>query len=322
VLQKLFPSSVGTPPMSSFKLIFLAEGYQALHQSDFKSACADFYAWLIATPPFNSTRYNPGWLTVYAGFQASTATGPAPAGTTPANRTTFDSALSAAGVLTVDSAKVVAVLDAENLQEGGIAQGLSGFLAKGHQTYGRTGALVVLLLPAATPAGAEMAYVPAVGEYHFIAVTQNGLWQQVVLRAMCDVLGLGDEFELAGTDFLEPTTAEEIALLPFNLEYFDTLPTTNGVSPGWNRLFGPGRAAAPAIVHASSGSPAPLDTNPMTPETVEFWEGGGGFRTKIYRTAKDCLMRRQFGNPAHLPLTSAPVPLCLACSTFLRDAIG
>jgi hypothetical protein len=48
MLQKLYPSCVGTPPTSSFKLIFLAEGYTATQRGDLMSACADFYEWLLA----------------------------------------------------------------------------------------------------------------------------------------------------------------------------------------------------------------------------------------------------------------------------------
>jgi hypothetical protein len=80
---------------------------------------------------------------------------------------------------------------------------------------GSTGAVVALLLPpiAGESATAEAQSAIDPGDYHFVAWTTNNFWYQVVLRALGNVLGLGDEWELDGVDFLGPPSERKSHIL-------------------------------------------------------------------------------------------------------------
>jgi hypothetical protein len=110
---------------------------------------------------------------------------------------------------------------------------------------------------------------------------------------------------------LEPTAVDETIQLGFNTDY---LPTPPGVAASvkWRVLGVTG--ATPVHPHASSGNV--VDNYPTTPSEAEFWEGGDGFQTKVYRTAKDCLMRRRLSDMSAL-LRARRIPFCLACRTAL-----
>ena len=63
-----------------------------------------------------------------------------------------------------------------------------------------------------------------------------------------------------------------------------------------------------------------IDAVPMTPSTIEYWEGGGGYRTKVYRSAHDCLMRRRIGE-SRLPVSAGRVAFCKVCTQHLRNLL-
>jgi hypothetical protein len=325
MLKKIFPSLVGNSAARSFKLILLAEGYTAGQSAQFAADCLSFTEQLLATPPFNLTRINPNWITVYSLFSVSANAGPA-SGTATAGRTAYESAIDpGTGALTVNPAKVNAMVAAEQIDVNGTATPLADFCAKGAPSYGSSGVLIAVLLPSVvTPAqGAEMEYAPAPDDYHFVATTQNGRWPQLIFRAMGRCLGLGDEYELDGPDQLAPPDTMQYAP-PFNLELYRSPPVLNDASAKWTWLMAATRRQGPADVHAKMGLPATADYSvnavPETPVTIEYWEGGAGYRTQIYRTAKDCLMRRRIGD-SRLPVRGDPVPFCLSCRKFIEHVI-
>jgi hypothetical protein len=327
MLQKIFPGGVGNSPRHCFKVVFLSEGYLLQEQHLFTGACIEFVERMLGIPPFNLTRINPHWLSVYRLFVPSANAGPASGSSSP-GRTAFESAIDpATGVLSVNAARVVAEVTAAQLRVGTAQVPLSELILPGSAVGYTTGTLLVVLLPRVlTPAaGADAEHMPADGEYHFVATTRNGEWHQVVVRGMAAVLGLGDEFELSGTDHLAPADASIATKLPYNLEYFPTPPPTNGSALRWRSLFTPAQLSQPPMVHGKTGAPAAPDVTlpafPLSPDGAELWEGGGGYRTQVYRTARDCLMRRRCGDPI-LALRQAPVGFCPACRRFLHYVIG
>lgn len=325
MLKKIFPALAGNPGARSFKLILLAEGYVAGQDAQFAADCVSFIEAMLATAPFNLTRVNPNWISVYSLFSVSANAGPATGTATP-GRTTYESAIDpSTGVLIVSADKVNATVAAEKIDVNGAATPLADYCAQGQPSAGSTGVLIVVLLPAvSTPSqGAEMEHLPAPADYHFVATTQNGLWPQVIFRAMGRCLGLGDEYELDGPDQLAPPDTLQYAI-PFNLELYRSPPVTNDASAKWTWLMSATEQHGPANVHAKVGLPATADysvnTVPETPVSIEYWEGGAGYRTQIYRTAKDCLMRRRIGD-ARLPVRTDPVPFCLSCRKFIEQVI-
>ena len=323
MLQKIFPGGVGNSPRHCFKVVFLSEGYLAQEQHLFTGACAQFVERMLGIPPFNLTRINPHWLSVYRLFVPSANAGPASGSSSP-GRTAFESAIDpATGILSVNAVLVRDAVDAAQLRVEDDEEPLSDFCVKGAPVSRTTGTLLVVLLPPVSPlaGGADAEHLPVVDtEYHFVATTQNGEWHQVVLRGLGKLVGLGDEFETA----VAPPTPVNRFLLPCNLDHFGSVPLTNRDSARWRSLFPPARQSSPPVVHPKPAPHAPdhtLPQFPTAPDGVEFWEGGGGYATQIYRTAKDCLMRRRIGDPA-LPVRAAPVSLCPACRRFLHSVIG
>jgi hypothetical protein len=328
MLRKIFPSGVGNSIAHSFRLLLLAEGFTAAQGPAFSAACSDLIERLVLIPPFNHTRVRPHWLTVHRSFAPSANAGPASGASVP-GRTRFDAAIApATGVMSLDAAKVVAALDAEQFDDGGGLQAISSYLKKGGLPNVGAGFLVVVLLPnVATPAaGGEYEHDPADDEYHFVATTMNGEWVQVIARGIGMSLGLCDEYEAAGADFLEPVQSVNKAMPYPNLTYFPTNPTLNKDAVRWRGLFSRAQLNSPAVIHGKAAGAAGTPDNtinayPVTPGTVEFWEGGGRFRTKVFRSAKDCLMRRRIGDPA-LPVRTQPVPFCVACRSYVKNVIG
>jgi hypothetical protein len=289
MLQKLYPSCAGAPLASSFKLIFLAEGFAS--RVDFLSACADFYDWLLATPPFNVTRFGPGWLTVFGEFTHP----PVPIATGPST---------ANGAIALQPGALTALMPNLTVREHGVTRPLSDIFPSGFAYGGWAGGLIVVLLPSGGVSAAQVEHMPGAGEYHFIAVTTDAYWEQLVARTIAHLLGLEEEH---GGPAQAPVTPQDKAFFGFNVDY---------------RPNPPGIAAENKwrVLGANSATPAPAaatpDSYPTTPDGVAYWEGAGGFQSEVYRTAKDCLMRRRLSDPSS-SLRARRVPFCLACRTAL-----
>jgi hypothetical protein len=327
VLKKIFPAGVGNSPQNSFKLILVAEGYLAAESAKFMGDCVELIERLLETTPFNLTRTHPHWLSVYAAFQASANSGPAIDTPAAAGRTIFESSFNSAGrALSINQAKVNAYVGGETVPMGANCVPLPEFCVVADPSYGGGGTLIVLLLPAIAshPEGGEAENAPGANDYHFIATSKDGLYHQVVARTLARCLGLGDEFELAGNPYLQPSGGDIPEVLHFNLEYSESGPPNPLTSETkWYPLFGALDRNVTPTIHPKSSPTNPdlvLDSPPVTVFRVEFWEGGAGYRTKVWRTAHDCLMRRRIGDMT-LPVRSGTVPFCPACRMYLSDLI-
>ena len=327
MLHKIYPSGHPSPPQNTFKLVFLAEGFQANQKKQFHDACQLFIRLFLKTPPFNLTIINPAWINIYAGFEASSQSGAAN-GAATSGRTVFESSFNPSlKTLSISQPNVNAIIDdpATTLPLGNETLALSDFFDKGPlASSGKSSTLIVLLLP---PISAEASTIatentPGENDYPFVATTTNNFWYQIVLRSLASRLGLGDEYELSGDENLAPTK-RNLDAPNFNLQYLDSAPTSNK-DPRfkWRQYFSIGEKILPAVVHPRAGDTSvpdnTIDTVPVSYSSIQFWEGGGGYRTEIYRSAKDCLMRRKIGDPA-LPVSEARVPFCYVCKNYLKS---
>ncbi|HET7697817.1 MAG TPA: M64 family metallopeptidase [Vicinamibacterales bacterium] len=325
-IKKIFPGGTAVSPLHTLKIILLAEGYRAVDRPQFAAACSEFVDVLTHTAPFSLTDLHPTTISVHAGFVASAAAGAAV--DAPAiDRTAFDARYETASHrLTISQAKVNAFVEdpATTLTFGNEALPLIDILRTGDVSMGATGTIVAVLLPPIAGEAATAEAESALGEedYYFVACTTNNLWPQVVLRGVGRVMGLGDEWELDGDGFLEP--ADRRAAAYVNLVYAAEPPTTHDdFHLKWHRYLSVAERIAPPAVHPKA-DPAVADHGvdpiPLTPSTIGYWEGGGGYRTKIYRSAHDCLMRRRVGD-SRLPLSAAPVPFCKVCRLHLANLL-
>jgi hypothetical protein len=160
----------------------------------------------------------------------------------------------------------------------------------------------------------------------FVATTTDGYWEQVVIRAMCRYLGLGDEFELDGADFREPEISDGFYIdeaMP-NLIYDPTtLESMDFADTKWQVLIPSVLKNQEQEIHRHTNHPLLADETFSLHSSISgnvLWEGGGGFRTKIYRYAHDCLMRRRIGSK-NLPIKTSKVPLCHICESYMRHKI-
>jgi hypothetical protein len=188
---------------------------------------------------------------------------------------------------------------------------------------------VIVLLPELTehPIGGEMEHEPGKDEFYFAAVTKNGEWHQLVARVIGRLLRLGDEFELPGAEFQAPTEDQgvNIAIGRPNLLYLPEPP--EGIPEPefkWFDLLSQSERGIAFPIH-SHANPVDIPDRalPVAPSTamrIELWEGGDSFRTQVYRSAYDCLMRRRIGDP-DLPVRTAVVPFCPVCNAYITEAI-
>jgi hypothetical protein len=328
MLRKLFPGGFDNSPYNSFKLVLISEGYLAAETAGFIGDCVDLVEALFNTAPFGLTRAHPGWLSVYAGFTSSAQSGPAINAPAAPSRTAFESSLTTTtSTLTLNQTKVNAWVAAETLLVDGVDTPLAEFCATGGPSFGRSGTLLVFLLPPVVgqPSGGEFESIPGPVDVHCIAVSKDGRYQQTVARTVAAYLGLADEFELAGAAYLAPPPADFARVLfSYNLQMFDISPPSPiDTSSKWYPLSGVADRMSPSGVHAKADPATPdltLDAPPARQVRVEFWEGGAGYRTRVWRSAHDCLMRRRIGDPA-LPVRSGGVPFCPACRHYLRGII-
>jgi hypothetical protein len=270
----------------------------------------------------------PGWLSIYAGFAPSGQSGPAINTPAAVNRTAFESSLTTAtGILSLNQTKINAWVAAETLLADSVEFPLDQFLTIGAPSSGFGGTLLVALLPsvAGHPAGGEFESAPGPNDVHCLAVSKDGFYQQAIARGIAALVGLADEFELPGATNLEPGTVGFARTAAYNLEVFGSAPPSPIDSGSqWYALSGVSERTSLTGVHAKADPTTPdisLEAVPARQPRIEFWEGGGGFRTKVWRSAHDCLMRRRFGD-ATLPVRNAKVSFCPACRYYLRGVIG
>lgn len=198
-------------------------------------------------------------------------------------------------------------------------------LVKGDNLYGHQ-CLLVVLMPPQGEGGFENEFANNGDDtFYFISTSCDGNWEQMVIRSMCKLMGLGDEFEQSDPDSDQPDESIGKMLNSFhpNLIYLDTpfssIPSAN---TKWRMLANkigfdfPIRRAQSHPTKADLSIPA----HNFLPSNIELWEGGGGYRTQIYRSAHDCLMRRQIGNKK-LPVRTSVVPLCPVCSAYMLQQI-
>ncbi|NUN99206.1 MAG: hypothetical protein HUU01_01185 [Saprospiraceae bacterium] len=186
--------------------------------------------------------------------------------------------------------------------------------------------LLVVLLPPQGDGGYENEFQKTSDDdFYFVATTCDGHWEQVIIRAMCKLMGLGDEYENTGQEYEKPERYIGKLFNHFhpNLLYSDT-PNSSipAADTKWGHLSN--KIGFDFPIRRAPSHPGQADlsipTHNFLPNNIELWEGGGGYRTHIYRSAHDCLMRRQIGNK-NLPVREAVVPLCPVCAAYVQQQI-
>lgn len=165
-------------------------------------------------------------------------------------------------------------------------------------------------------------------QVNVLATICDEYWEQTVTNMIGKLIGLQDESEYPGSSYLSPPSEIDGLLISSaspNLLYFNDDPDfVSFRNTKWNILSENFKDVKQVIRKKTERSPTMPDyTIPQyqySPEKVELWEGGGGYRTKVYRSAQDCLMRRRFGDK-NLSLRKEELPLCPVCEALFRQAL-
>jgi hypothetical protein len=316
-------------PEQSLSVLIVSEGFQATEQDAFIDSCYALINRLLAHFPFSLIQVSPHPIAFYYSFLSSTQHGPDTSSTPPSNRTAFDSQLDPnSGELVLNDDKVKANLESIGLP--GLNSNLvpvSDLVPTGSIIPNRQGVEVLVLLPEVTAptTGADAHYgseeAPS-NVYHYTATTLNGEWHQVLARRFASRFGLSDEFERTGSDHLAPSDKQAAHL---NVAAPNLIATSDpsrlpDLASKWSAYLST-TVRSQLQVHPHSGDPSvandtPLSEFPYVPPTG-FWEGGGGFRTGVYRPASDCLMRRQIGSQS-LSCRTGHVDFCPVCAQHVR----
>jgi len=327
MFKKIFPFGAGLPPDSSFKIFIVSEGYVAGKRADFYNACNLFINNFFNAYPFSGIDRSLTSISIYAHFEASANAGPSMNAPAAPGRTLFDTSMnSGAELLSLNKTKINDKLNSLSLKYDGADIQASTLLSTKGPVSGGAGALTVILLPPTAGNGGEYEHEPQAGDYYFVATTQNNRWYQVIIRGVAKAIGLGDEFDLPGNNFLEPV-GENIILFAHgypNLVYFDSvplMPPSNNFK--WKNKLSVVQQLAPLEIVRHPGNAATidrtLDTSFTSPDLIKLYEGGGGYRTKVYRSSRDCILRRKIGDIS-LPLRKQEIQLCPICSEFIYHA--
>ena len=158
--------------------------------------------------------------------------------------------------------------------------------------------------------------------------TTTGHWEQVIINSIGKLIGLGVEYECEGIFNLSPESNLDgylIDNMAHNLIYLDdTMDTNSIIGSKWKVLSPIADQVSLISTFLSDSHPEFADFSlpkyNYSSEKIEIWEGAGGYRTKLYRSARDCIMRRKIGDK-NLPLRMEKLPLCPVCEAIFRQAL-
>lgn len=326
------PAFRGEFASSLYRVIFFPEGYTSAEESLFYQNMKELIDRMANLFPLSTLEPsgNSGKISCYYSFEASANHGYATSSAGISGRTLFETYYEN-GVLHVNETNINQFVDdltypldtTNNININtavtkGTNNGFSGIELLDSRT------LLVMLLPNANQSNIELE-VSNENTYYTIITSCDSLSEQVVLRALCKMLQLGDEFDMDGTDFLSPTEeqGENVDFMFPNLMYYPGLAA--GLNPAtdefkWRGFFNSNTNSAISL-HSNMNPSTPnreLPTNTVTYNKIELWEGGGKYRKDVYRAAEDCLLRRKIGDSS-LPLKERKVSFCPVCKEILSS---
>ncbi len=304
----LQPDSPRATVADSYSLLVIAEGFT--QEDDFVQHCLEMRESLLSRTPYNLLRVYPGPFSVYYAFTPSNVPGPA-LGTVPGDtclRSTYDLTT---GQLRIDNSALAAAL----LKITGAPSSLYG-----NWTAVR-GLDLLVLLPDSAGGQAISATLEQVGSpmvtTAFVATTVDGdLWYQVPMRMISLGLGLEDEAEDPAPAPASPTgdQAQTLAYRP-NVILKSAAPIGPPTAQfKWYDDLSPAQRTRALNVVPFGGTSSSTDP-------IQLFEGAAGFRSDVYRSATDCLMRRRPAGTGVYSLKGHEVALCVICERHLNRIV-
>ena len=323
-VRRVAPNSF-VSPMNTLNLLLLSEGYPS--EEVFVSDCNRLADALLLMTPFNVTRFQPNWLSIYRHH-------------TPGN--TYNSRYDPAShELTIDTSAVRRVVSSLSVrgEDGHTDVQAERAWPPGPIIPSLAGGAVAVLLPATiggVPASGEWGYYATPESpgpvQSFCATTTDPRFHQVIANHLGTVMGLGWEGERAGPEYrqIPDPRGRFLQGIYVNLLYSADVTTPSPRLQQWQAQRPPSERA---MVMQVTPHPHPDTPNYDPPRnvrltdppqsvsrTVSLVEGAAGYRQGMYRSAVDCLMRREIGNRS-LSLKDRDIPFCVLCERFLTSSI-
>lgn len=303
-------------------VVLVAEAWTSGQQIAFDQECSTLWDALLDIPPFNLLHRHPDAIDIWSVFAPSGQEGPSLSGA-PGDTVAGSTYDVGTHRLSLSPQRVADVLNASSLPTKPQPTPV-GVLASDVFGWGTGSAVVCFLVPPVADgtavSGEFDSYLPFPGPSwqaarpRWIACTTDDGWQIVVARQLSHAWGLGDEWADDAAEFgsaSDPSFEIAAASYPNLLRG----PAPTGVPTEdfkwYAELDAATRVRPLDIVAPGERSAAP----------IALYEGGGWFRTGIFRSTADCFMTRRIGDLARSPRTVVP-EFCTLCRRALSMAIG
>lgn len=326
-LRKIFPvSTVRSGFGGRMNVVILSEGYSTAQKRTFYEDCNVVIESLFEVYPFNMVKSSKRYLNFYSYFEASANSGPAINSPATSSRTLFESSLdTSTELLSFNNDLITSKIDTLTIYESDSDSEifLSEIVNKNEEKF-RT-ILIIILLPETSGVasdGGEFLMVENPTHYPYLAFTNNGRVGQLVSNFIATRLGLLFEYDLDGAGYLEYEVGEDDVMERF-MSNNVALESQTEIDYGsmWYSILRKNQVGIPIniVPNATPGSAnRALPSYPYSSEEVEFYEGANGYRTKLFRSAEDCIMRRKIGD-LQLPLRKDMTCFCPLCRRYLSN---
>ena len=304
---------------SYFNLVVISEGYTSIQKNQFYQDVFTLWEGITSYYPFTKLKYANNSISLNAVFEPSTAAGYALTQNSAVGannfHTYFDSGLNK---LQMDLGLVDQFINlcVVNLKHETVD--LKDYVFRDNLPYTPRSTLVLILLPSSTVLQAEVENINSTNYYN-VASCLDGNIEQLVIRSFAKIIGLGDEFEGSYV----PTIADgkDVNHVFPNLIYADQigdLPSVSDDAFKWRHLF---HSNALSNINVTPNLTVnSISQNEVSFGEIGFFEGGASTDKKIYRSALDCLLRREIGNDI-LSVKSKKVGLCPICEYSINSIL-
>jgi|SRR5690606_10352328 hypothetical protein len=319
---------INDPNLSNISLLFIAEGFTAQQEQLFYNNIFDIYDRISSYECFTKLKQDNSKVAFLSLYAPSANSGTSTSATSAIGNTLLESYIDGNG-LHINYEKYEELIENSNIYIESELQPLSSKIIFYDDDFAAiTGRFIlpIIIFPPTTSPNGELENFQ-LDQYYFVATTLDNFYEQIIVRSLAKISGLGDEFDLNGQEYEYPDnlTMEAINTSCPNLFSSESVTsmTVDSIYFKW-RFFFPSYATSLVIIHPhpSSGTIADrnLPTIPFSYKSIELWEGGAGYRNKVYRPAIDCLQRRRIGDQT-LPVKNSRVSLCPICMRCLEKLI-
>lgn len=328
-IRKIFPADNSRSDLTrTLNIVFIAEGYTENHELQFTKDCLSCVKRLKDIFPFNRLKQQVGAINFFSCFVPSDNEGPVVNSSAIANRTFLESTLdTSTNIISINNQLFLDLCnDLEYFDPT-----LDDFVAV--NDYDNDAPIIsimpFILIPAnesSYPNGGELLLLSenSPEEVGILACTADNHFENILAQFIGYTVGLGAEYDMPGNDFLAPTDDERKGVILSHLNLITESEIEEIESSRWSKFLTKSSIDSGIDIHSHPNSSNPnreLLTPFLTTTNIQLWEGGAGFRTGVFRSAEDCIMRRKVGD-VELPIKQDRLGFCPICRNIIQNRIG